>query len=43
MSKAAAQGHAKVTQKELNEKFDNLKTLLKNVKNQKGEDLYAHL
>lgn len=43
MTSVAARGHAKVTQKELNEKFDNLKTLLKNVKNQKGEDLYTHL
>lgn len=27
----------------MNEKFDNLKTLLKNQKNAKGEDLYTHL
>ena len=40
---AKAPGQAKVTQKELNEKFDNLKTLLKNIKNAKGEDLYTHL
>lgn len=40
---SAAKGHGKVTQKELNEKFDNLKTKLKDVKNAKGEDLYTHL
>lgn len=39
----ASVGQGKVTQKELNEKFDNLKTLLKNIKNAKGEDLYAHM
>lgn len=33
MTSLASRGHAKVTQKELNEKFDNLKTLLKKVKN----------
>lgn len=43
MSQAASRGHAKVTQKELNEKFDNLKTLLKNVKNKEDQDLYTHL
>ena len=40
---SVGKGHGKVTQKELNEKFDNLKTLLRNIKNAKGEDLYAHL
>jgi len=40
---AAARGNAKVTQKELNEKFDSLKTILRNIKSTKGVDLYSHL
>ena len=32
-----------VTQKELNEKFTTLQTILKNVKSSKGNDLYGHL
>ena len=32
-----------VTQKELNLKFVELKTILKNIKSSKGTDLYAHL
>lgn len=32
-----------VTQKELNEKFDGLKTILRNIKSSKGSDLYTHL
>jgi len=42
-STAAARGQAKVSQKELNEKFDGLKTILKNIKSSKGKDLYTHL
>jgi len=40
---AASRGNAKVTQKELNEKFDSLKTILRNIKSTKGLDLYTHL
>lgn len=40
---SVAKGHGKVTQKELDDKFDNLKTLLKNIKNARGDDLYTHL
>ena len=36
-------GAAKVTQKELNEKFDGLKTILKNIKSAGGKNLYEHL
>jgi hypothetical protein len=32
-----------VTQKELNLKFNELKTILKNIKSSKGSDLYTHL
>lgn len=32
-----------MTQKELNEKFDGLKTILKNIKSAKGKDLFSHL
>lgn len=32
-----------MTQKELNEKFDALKIMLKNIKSAKGKDLYSHL
>ena len=32
-----------VSQKELNDKFTGLKTILKNVKSAKGSDLYTHL
>jgi hypothetical protein len=42
-STAAARGQAKVSQKELNEKFDGLKSILKNIKSSKGKDLYTHL
>ena len=42
MSEAKA-SHAKVTQKELNEKFDGLKTILKNIKSAGGKNLYEHL
>ena len=34
---------SKVTQKELNAKFDDLKAKLLNVKNKEGKDLYEHL
>jgi hypothetical protein len=34
---------SKVTQKELNEKFEGLKAILKNVKSSQGKDLYSHL
>lgn len=36
---------SKVTQKELNDKFEGLKAMLKNIKSEggKGKDLYAHL
>ena len=40
---AAARGNAKVTQVELNEKFDSLRTILRNIKSTKGVDLYTHL
>jgi hypothetical protein len=40
---AAARGNAKVTQNELNEKFDSLRTILRNIKSTKGVDLYTHL
>lgn len=36
MSTAAARGNAKVTQKELNEKFEALKTSLNAIKGGKG-------
>lgn len=36
-------GAAKVTQKELNEKFDGLKTILRNIKSAGGKNLYEHL
>ena len=39
----ASKSFAKVTQKELNEKFDGLKTILKNIKSKTGKDLYSHL
>ena len=42
-STAAARGQAKVSQKELNEKFDGLKTIMKNIKSSQGKDLYTHL
>ena len=42
MASVGAKGHGKVTQKELDEKFDNLKTLLKNIQHG-GNDLYTHL
>ena len=32
-----------VSQKELNVKFQELKTILKNLKSSKGKDLYTHL
>jgi len=32
-----------VTQKELNDKFEGLKTIFKNIKSNKGVDLYSHL
>jgi len=32
-----------VSQKELNDKFTGLKTILKNVKSSKGSDMYTHL
>ena len=43
MSAAAKPGQGKVTQRELNEKFDGLKTILKNIKSPQGKDLYSHL
>lgn len=42
-SVAARVGLAKVSQKELNEKFEGLKIILKNIKGSKGNDLYTHL
>ena len=43
-SSVAARGQAKVTQKELNEKFDSLKIILRNIKSSKGhKDLFTHL
>jgi 23S rRNA U2552 (ribose-2'-O)-methylase RlmE/FtsJ len=42
-SAAAARGQAKVSQKELNDKFEEMKTVLKNIKSSKGKDLYTHL
>ena len=42
-SVAAKLGQAKVSQKELNEKFEGLKTILKNIKSHKGNDLFTHL
>lgn len=43
MSAAAKPGQGKITQRELNEKFDGLKTILKNIKSPQGKDLYSHL
>lgn len=43
MSAAAKPGQGKITQRELNEKFDGLKTILKNIKSPNGKDLYSHL
>ena len=41
---ASKSGFGKVTQKELNEKFDGLKTILQNIKSKSsGKDLYMHL
>lgn len=42
-SVAARMGQAKVSQKELNEKFEGLKIILKNIKSNKGNDLFTHL
>ena len=42
-SVAARVGQAKVSQKELNEKFEGLKIILKNIKSNKGNDLFTHL
>lgn len=39
----ASRGNAKVTQKELNEKFQGLQAVLKDIKNTKGIDLYSHI
>lgn len=39
----ASRGNAKVTQKELNEKFQGLQAVLKDIKNTKGIDLYTHI
>ena len=39
----ARPGLGKVTQRELNEKFDGLKTILKNIKSAQGKNLYDHL
>ena len=41
---ASKSGFGKVTQKELNEKFDGLKTILQNIKSKSsGKNLYMHL
>ena len=42
-SVAARVGQAKVSQKELNEKFEGLKIILKNITSNKGNDLFTHL
>lgn len=34
---------ATVSQQELNDKFNGLQTILKNIKSSKGQDLYTHL
>lgn len=42
-SVAARLGQGKVSQKELNEKFEGLKIILKNIKGQNTSDLFTHL